>query len=103
MEFKIDIEKYQEYQKVFIKEITQTIMVKLIEAGMEKEQLEDTTASIVFNIASIIDDTTTIESDGVRARPYLGFMENETEVIHCGENSYTYEYVMGVMKQLFPH
>jgi hypothetical protein len=101
MELKLDTEKFDEYQKLFIAEITQTVMVKLIEAGLKEQQLEDVTASIVFNIASIIDDTTQIESDGVEVRPYLTFREGDDELVHCGENSYTYDRMMPVMKKLF--
>ena len=101
MELKLDTKKFDQYQEIFIGEITQTIMVKLIEAGLEGQQLEDTTASIAFNIASIIDDTTQIERDGVEARPYLTFREGDDKLIHYGENSYTYDVMMGAMKKLF--
>ena len=101
MELKLDTEKFDEYQKLFIGEITKTIMVKLIEAGLKDQELEDATASIAFNIASIIDDTTKIEADGEEVRPYLTFRQGEDELIHCGENSYTYDRLMPVMKKLF--
>ncbi|OOZ42665.1 hypothetical protein [Solemya elarraichensis gill symbiont] len=101
MELTLDTEKFEELQKVFIAEITETVMVKLVEAGLEGQQLEDATASIGFSIASILDDTTRIEADGVVVKPYLTFRGNDDELIHCGENSYTYEFMMGVMKKLF--
>lgn len=103
MELKLDADKFDELQKLLIEEITQTIKVKLIEAGMSGQQLEDTTASIAFNVASIIDDTTQIETDGVAVKPYLTFRGEEGELLHCGENSYTYDRLMPVMKKLFPH
>lgn len=101
MELKLDTEKFDQLQKIFIGEITQTIMAKLIEAGLKGKELEDATASIAFNVASIIDDTTQIEADGVEARPYLTFRNGDEELIHCGENSYTYDRMMPVMKKLF--
>jgi len=101
MELKLDTEKFDEYQKLFIAEITKTVMVKLVEAGLKGPALEDATASIVFNIASIIDDTTGIESDDLEVRPYLTFRQNDNELVHCGENSYTYDRMMPVMKKLF--
>ena len=58
---------------------------------MDPEKLEDITAGIALSVASIIDDTTGIEIDGVEVHPYLTFRTNDDEIIHCGENSYTYE------------
>lgn len=101
MELKLEIEKFDEYQEIFIEEIVKTIMVKLVEAGLEGEKMEQVTANIAFSIASLIDDTSRIESDGIEAKPYLTFRAKDDEIIHCGENSYTYEYVIGVLKKLF--
>ena len=103
MELKLDLDKFDEYQKLFIKEMVQTIMVKIVEAGVEGQQLEDATAGVAFSVASLIDDTTQIESDGAIVKPFLTFREDDDKLVHCGENSYTYDQVMGVMKQLFPH
>ena len=101
MELRLETEKFEGYQEIFISEIVESIMVKLIEAGLEGEKLEETTADIAFSIASIIDDTTAIESQGIEVKPYLTFRANDDEIIHCGENSNTYEYVTGVLKKLF--
>ncbi|MGD2116827.1 MAG: hypothetical protein PVG66_00565 [Chromatiales bacterium] len=101
MELKLDAEKYDEFQEIFIAEIIETIMVKLVESGLEGIKLEETTANLAFSIASILDDTTEIESDGVQVKPYLTFRASEDEIVHCGENSYTYEFVIGVLKKLF--
>ena len=101
MNLKLETEEFEEYQELFIKEIIESIMTKLVEGGLEGEKLEELTANIAFSVASIIDDTTVIESDGVEAHPYLAFRKNDNEIVHCGENSYTYEYVIGVLKKLF--
>lgn len=102
MELKIDIDQYEKLQLAFMGEIIDTVKIKLQESGIKDQELEDITAKIAFSVASIIDDTTPIESDGVEAKPYLAFRgEGEEELIHCGENSYTYEYVYRVMKKLF--
>ncbi len=101
MDLILETEKFEEYQEAFIKEITQTIMVKLVEGGLSGQQMEELTASIAFSIASIIDDTTEIESDGAQVKPYLTFRASDDEIIHCGENAYTYEYVIGILKKLF--
>ena len=101
MELKLDTEKYDEIQGVFIKEIIETIHTKLVEAGLQGETLENTTAHIAFSVASIIDDTSNIESEGVHAKPYLTFKVDDDEIIHCGENSYTYEYVVENLKRMY--
>lgn len=101
MNLELDIEKYDEYQEIFIAEITEAIRVKLIEAGMEGSQLEHTTGNIAFSIASIIDDMTQIESDGAAIKPYLAFRTGDDELLHCGENSCTYEFMRIVLKRMF--
>jgi len=101
MELKLDTEKYDEIQGVFIKEIIQTIHTKLVEAGLQGATLENTVAHLSYSLASLIDDTSNIESDEIHARPYLTFKVDDNEIIHCGENSYTYEYVTENMKALY--
>ena len=101
MELKLDFDKFDELQRILIHEIVETTMVKLMENGLEGQQLEDATASVVFSIASIIDDTTRIESNDIEVKPYLTFRGSDEELIHCGENSYTYDLTMGAMKKVF--
>jgi hypothetical protein len=84
-----------------IKEITQAITVKLVEAGLEGELMENTTANIAFSVASILDDTTPIEADGGDVHPYLTFRSGDHELVHCGENAYTYEFLTGVLREMF--
>ncbi len=102
MELKLDTENYDEIQEVFTEEIVRSIAAKLVEAGLEGLKMENLTAEIAFSIASILDDTTHIESDGVEAKPYLTFRTSEDEAIHCGENAYTYELVTPILNKLFP-
>ena len=101
MKLKLEPEKHEKYQEALVREIIQTIMVKLVEAGLEGNKLEEATANVSFSIASIIDDTTAIEADGIAVSPYLTFRDGDDEIIHCGENAYTYEFVTGVLKELF--
>jgi hypothetical protein len=77
-------------------------MVKLVEAGLAGDKVEELTAHIAFSVASILDDTSRIESGAMEARPYLGFRIGEDEVVHCGENAYTYEFVTKILKEMFP-
>ena len=96
-----DSERFDKFQVALIKEMTQAIAVKLVEAGMQGEQMENTTANIAFSIASILDDTTGIEADGDEVHPYLTFQTDDAQLIHCGENAYTYEFLTGVLKEMF--
>ena len=96
-----DTERFDNFQTALIKEITQTIAVKLVEAGMQGAEMENTTANIAFSIASILDDTTSIEADGDEVHPYLTFLSGESDLIHCGENAYTYEFLTGVLREMF--
>lgn len=102
MELRLDTEGFEERQELFITTIIEAVMVKLVEGGLPSEKVEELTAHIAFSIASIIDDTSRIEGDGVEARPYLTFRTDEDELIHCGENAYSYEFVTKILKQRFP-
>ena len=101
MELKFDTEQFDKCQAILIYEITQQIKIKLLEAGMEGENLEENVAKIAFSIASIIDDMAAIESDGVEVRPYLTFRVDDDVLIHCGENSCTNEFVYKTLNKLF--
>jgi hypothetical protein len=80
--------------------LVQSIRVKLQEAGMTGNKLEDTTASIAFSIASTIDDTSAVEVDGTDVHPYLTFRTSDNELTHCGENSYTHEFVYETLRSI---
>ena len=101
MDLKFDIEQFDKYQAILVDEIAQRIKIKLLEAGMEGAQLEDSVAKITFSIANLIDDMSAIESDGIEVRPYLTFRADEDVLVHCGENSYTNEFVHLTLKKLF--
>ena len=96
-----DSDRFDKFQIALIREITQAIAVKLVEAGMKGAEMENTAANIAFSIASILDATTDIESNGDEVHPYLTFHTDETNLIHCGENAYTYEFLTGVLKEMF--
>lgn len=100
MDLILEAEKHEKYQESFIREIMQSIVVKLTESGLQGQPLEELTANLAFSIASIIDDTTGIDSDGDAVKPYLTFRQGD-DLIHCGENSFTYEFVRGILKELF--
>ncbi len=101
MEFKQATETFDEYQKIFVIDLVEKIKIKLIEAGMEGDQLIETTGNIAFSLTSAIDDMSMIERDGVSVRPFLGFRVSDDEVIHCGENSCTAEFITVAMDEVF--
>jgi hypothetical protein len=101
MKLTTDTSTFEEQQALFISDIVEKITIKLKEAGVAAEKMEDLTASIALSIAATIDDTASIEVNGVEVHPYLTFRVSDDEIIHCGENSYTYEFVYGAMKKLF--
>lgn len=101
MELKLDAEKFEQLQVAFIEEIVKEINIKVQEAGLEGRELEDLTGRIALSIASIIDGTSGVEVDGVDVRPYLAFGEGDDELVHCGENAYTYEFVRPLLTKLY--
>ncbi len=101
MELLLDYEKFEEQQEIFIREIIEQIRFKLIEAGITGENLKDLTVSLAFSIASTIDDTARIEFNGTQVKPYLSFKASDDQLIHCGENSFTHEFVTDIAKEIF--
>jgi hypothetical protein len=101
MQLNLDPTLFEEQQHLFVRELVLSIRVKLQEAGMDDDRLEAATASIAFSIASTIDDTAAVEVDGTEVHPYLTFRTSDGELTHCGENSYTHEFVYDVLKEVF--
>ena len=60
MDLKFDTEQFDKYQAILASEIAERVMIKLQEAGMDGEQLEECTASITFSIANVNDDLAAI-------------------------------------------
>jgi hypothetical protein len=100
MQLILDPTRFEELQAILVQELVQSVRVKLQEAGLSGTQLDDTTASIVFSVASTLDDTSAIEADGTEVHPYLTFRTSDEELTHCGENSYTHEFVYEVLQKM---
>jgi hypothetical protein len=100
MQLNLDPTRFDEQQFIFVRELVQSIRVKLQEAGLSGENLEEATASIAFSVASTIDDTAAIDVDGREVHPYLTFRTSDAELTHCGENSYTHEFVYEALQIL---
>ena len=101
MQLKLNPDRFDELQVLFIREVIDKIRIKLEEAGLKGLEMEEITANIAFSIASTIDDTSGIEVDGVEVHPYLTFRDEDDNLIHSGDNSYTYDFVAGALKKLF--
>ncbi len=103
MEFKLklDSDEYDGQQAIFIGAIIEDVKAKLEEAGIKDEALKDLAGNISFGFATLIDNSSSIEFDGKEIVPVLTFLEGEEELIHCGGNSYTHEYVFGVLDEIF--
>jgi hypothetical protein len=101
MKLTLSNSEFDELQALFTAEIVERIKIKLQEADVGEDKLEDLTASIALSIAGVIDDVAGIEVDGMEVHPYLTFRTDEDTLIHWGENSYTFEQVYGAMRKLF--
>ncbi len=101
MQLKLNPDKFDELQAMFIGEVIDKIRIKLVEAGLKGLEMEEIAANVAFSIASTIDDTSGIEVDGVEVHPYLTFRDEDGNLIHSGDNSYTYDFVPGALKKLF--
>jgi hypothetical protein len=101
MQLKVDSTGFEEQQVLLVRELVQSIRVKLQEVGLDGKKLDAATASIAFSVASMIDDTSAIEVDGTEVHPYLTFRTSEEELTHCGENSYLHEFVYEVLQTLY--
>jgi hypothetical protein len=100
MRLNLDSAQFEDQQMLLVRELVQSIRVKLHEAGLTGSKLDDVTASIAFSVASTIDDTSAIDVDGTEVHPYLTFRTSEDELTHCGENSYTHEFVYEVLRSM---
>lgn len=101
MRLNLDPTLFEEQQAIFVRALVQSIRVKLQEAGLDGNKLEDATVSIAFSVASMIDDTSAIEVDGTEVHPYLTFRTSDEELTHCGENSYAHEFVYEVLQKMY--
>ena len=73
--------------------------VKLAEAGLERDKINELTLSLAFSITCMIDGISGIEADGMNVQPYLTFQVDD-ELVHCGENSFMHELIYDVIGRL---
>ncbi|NNJ91593.1 MAG: hypothetical protein HKP55_07955, partial [Gammaproteobacteria bacterium] len=80
MKLKLDTEKFDELQGIFVREIAEQVRFKLAQNGITGNQLRDLTGEITFSVTSSLDDIAGIEVDGVEVSPYLTFRTTEEEL-----------------------
>jgi hypothetical protein len=99
MDLKLNLAKFEEDQKIFVTELVKTIQVKLVEAGLESDNVKELTGALAFSITCMIDGISGIESNGTEVQPYLTFQVDD-ELVHCGENSFMHELIYDVLGRL---
>ncbi len=96
MDLQLNPGKFEQRQAIFVNELTKTIQVKLAEAGLERDKINELTLSLAFSITCMIDGISGIEADGIDVQPYLTFQIDD-ELVHCGENSFMHELIYDVI------
>ena len=98
----LDAENYDEQQVIFTGAIIEDVKARLEEAGIKGNQLKELVGNISFGIATLIDNSASIEHEGKEIFPLLTFyIENNDNLIHCDGNSYMHEYVFGALDEIF--
>jgi hypothetical protein len=100
MHLNLDPTRFEDQQVALVRALVEGIRVKLQEAGLSGNQLEDATVSVAFSVASTIDDTSAIEVDGTEVHPYLTFRTSDEELTHCGDNAYMHEFVYEMLQKI---
>lgn len=100
MHLNLDPTRFEDQQVALVRALVEGIRVKLQEAGLSGNQLEDATVSVAFSVASTLDDTSAIEVDGMEVHPYLTFRTSDEELTHCGDNAYTHEFVYEMLQKI---
>lgn len=95
----LNLAKFDELQAILVDELVKTIQVKLAEAGLEKDKLNELTASLAFSITCLFDGIAAIESDGTEVHPFLAFQVDD-DLVHCGENAFMHELIYDVLGKL---
>jgi hypothetical protein len=100
MHLNLDPTRFEDQQVALVRALVEGIRVKLQEAGLSGNQLEDATVSVAFSVASTLDDTSAIEVDGTEVHPYLTFRTSDEELTHCGDNAYMHEFVYEMLQKI---
>lgn len=103
MNLKLKPQTFDDFQQALMREMIEQIRFKLVETGLQGEKLKDLTCSLAFSVASSIDDTASIEYENLPVKPFLTFInpEDNTELLHSGDNSFMHEYVTRLIDDVF--
>jgi hypothetical protein len=102
LNLKLNADEYDEQQVILIGSIIEDVKARLEEDGIKGEQLKKLVSNISFGIATLIDNSASIEFEGKEIFPQLTFyLEDEDNLIHCDGNSYMHEYVFGIVDEIF--
>lgn len=103
MELKVDADNFMLQQEVFTGEMIARIAEHLERAGIKGDLLKELTGNISFEVASMIDSSSSISFDGDEAHPYLAFLscDSDNELVHLGGNSTCHEMVYGILNAMF--
>ena len=102
LKLNLNAEEYDEQQVIFIRAIIEDVKSRLEETGISGNQLKDLVGNISFGIATLIDNSASVEFEEKEIFPQLAFyLEDNDELVHCGGNSYMHEYVFGLLDELF--
>ena len=99
MDLQLNPGKFEERQAILVNELAKIIQVKLTEAGLERDKINELTLSLAFSITCMFDGVSGIEAEGMDVRPYLTFQIDD-ELVHCGENSFMHELIYDVIGKL---
>ena len=102
LKLKLNAEEFDEQQVIFIGAIVEDVKARLEEEGVVGDKLKELVGNISFGIATLIDNSASIEFQGKEIFPQLTFYSEENdELIHCDGNSYLHEYVFGLVDEIF--
>lgn len=102
LKLKLDADEFDEQQIILIGSIIEDVKSRLEDSGIKGQQLKELVGNISFGIATLIDNSASIEFEGKEIFPQLTFYsEDEDNLIHCDGNSYMHEYVFGVLDEVF--
>ena len=102
LKLKLNMNEYEEQQVIFIRAIIEDVKARLEQAEIKGDKLKEIVGNVSFGIATLIDNSASIEFEGKEIFPLLTFYnEDDDNLIHCDGNSYTHEYVFSIIEKVF--
>lgn len=101
MELHSDAATFDKLQIALIKGLVEDIKRELDGANLPKQQVRKLVEQIAFSIAAILDNSRTVEDDGVEVCPLITFEIAENVLVYPAGNSWMHEYVFRVVEQIY--